>query len=113
MFCNYCGSEVDGNIRFCPNCGHEIGSLNQINNASVDTQDDNNAMIGFILGLISLAVPLTAIPGIVFSAKGLKSEKRKALAGVGLGVSIVTTCITVFIIILYVFIFLFYWGMLY
>lgn len=35
MFCKYCGNEVSGHVKFCPNCGADIReSANTTNNTS-------------------------------------------------------------------------------
>ena len=35
MFCKYCGNEVSGHVKFCPNCGADIReSANSANNTS-------------------------------------------------------------------------------
>ncbi len=106
MYCKYCGSKVEGNARFCENCGHEINTLKQIDSVSAsqisETQEDKYAIIGFALGLASLSMPIVAIPGIIFSIKGKNSEKRKTLASVGLGVSIASIVLFTLFLFLYI-----------
>ena len=68
---------------------------------SDDEKREKNAMIGFILGLVSIIawiIPLFGYPvsicGIVFSAKGLNSNINKGKAITGLILSIVFIVIT-------------------
>ncbi|MBR6690256.1 MAG: DUF4190 domain-containing protein [Bacilli bacterium] len=64
---------------------------------------DKNAVVGFILGLVSIAawlIPLFGYPvsicGIIFSSKGLKSTINKGKAITGLVLSIVFLVFTLF-----------------
>lgn len=60
-------------------------STSQNNDYEQDTKADKDALIGFILGLGGLIiVPLAAIPGLIYSIRGLKSYKRKGFAIAGL-----------------------------
>lgn len=90
-FCSNCGKELNEIQNVCLNCGVAI-----INTTQSDEKIDKNAVIGFILGLISIAawlIPLFGYPvsicGIIFSAKGLKSTSNKGKAIAGLVLSIV------------------------
>ena len=96
-FCRNCGKELEINENNCMNCG--------VTNQNVVYMESNpierHAMVGFILGLCSIAawlLPLLGYPvticGIVFSAKGMKSNKKKGKAIAGLVLSIVFLVIT-------------------
>lgn len=63
------------------------------------TKADGYALTGLILGIVSgvcCCLPFIGLPcavlGIIFSAKGLKSESRKAMAVIGLILSIIFVC---------------------
>lgn len=90
-FCRNCGKELNEEQNVCLNCGVAVASATKTNNKA-----DRNAMVGFILGLVSIVawfIPLFGYPvcicGIIFSAKGLKSSTNKGKAITGLVLSIV------------------------
>lgn len=79
----------------------EIEEVVKVESTEVDKKVENNALVGFILGLCSIIawfIPLIGYPvtivGIVFSAKGLKSEKSKGKAVAGLVLSIIFLVVT-------------------
>ena len=97
-FCRNCGKELNDNQAICLNCGVAVAP-----STSVSEKVDKNAVVGFILGLVSIAawlIPLFGYPvsicGIVFSAKGLKSQANKGKAITGLVLSIVFLVFTFF-----------------
>lgn len=86
-FCRNCGKEIGENQNVCSNCGTFVN--NPVDDAS------RKATVGLVLGLVSIVawiLPLAGYPvticGIVFSAKGLKSEAGKGKATAGLILSI-------------------------
>ena len=69
-------------------------SNSQNNDYEPDSKADKDAFIGFILGLAGLIiVPLAAIPGLIYSIRGLKSYKRKGFAIAGLVINILAILI--------------------
>ena len=77
------------------------GGINNSNNASNTDKRKTQAMIGFILGLVSIIawfIPLFGFPvticGIVFSALGMKSPANKGKAVAGLTLSIIFLVVT-------------------
>jgi len=90
-FCRNCGKELNENQSVCLNCGVAVTPVNK-----PSEKCDKNAVVGFILGLVSIIawlIPLFGYPvsicGIIFSAKGLKSQTNKGKAITGLVLSIV------------------------
>lgn len=90
-FCGNCGKEVNEYQNVCLNCGVSITPSIKPNSKA-----DKNALVGFILGLVSIIawlLPFIGYPvcicGIIFSAKGLKSTNSKGKAIAGLVLSIV------------------------
>lgn len=90
-FCGNCGKELNEKQDVCLNCGVLITQNIRTNN-----KFEKNAVIGFILGLISILVwllPFIGYPvcicGIIFSSKGLKSTTNKGKAIAGLVLSII------------------------
>lgn len=90
-FCRNCGKELNEEQSVCLNCGVAVASATKTN-----SKVDKNAIVGFILGLVSIVawlIPLFGYPvgicGIIFSAKGLKSSTNKGKAITGLVLSIV------------------------
>ena len=69
----------------------------QNNDYEPDSKADKDAFIGFILGLAGLIiVPLAAIPGLIYSIRGLKSNKRKGFAIAGLIINVLAILILLF-----------------
>lgn len=62
------------------------------------SQYDSAAVAGFVLGLLGWFYFLTAIPGFIYSLKGLKSKKNHGLAIAGLVLSSIFLAILVIII---------------
>ena len=92
-FCPKCGKELNEGENFCANCGNTVMSPEQ--------KADKFAVTGMVLGLVSIVawlLPLIGYPvsicGIVFSAKGLKSETGKSKATAGLVLSIIFLILT-------------------
>ena len=76
-------------------------STSQNNDYERDSKADKDALIGFILGLAGLIiVPLAAIPGLIYSIRGLKSYKRKGFAIAGLVINVLAILILLFYILL-------------
>ena len=123
MYCKKCGKMVEDNSAFCPYCGadlrdqEEVDEAIEVAEATYTNEDDGPwkvfALLGFILGIVSLAGAIftvglyTGIPGIVLSALGKKSKdpdrQEKAAKGlklsiVGLIVSIVVEIILVVVV---------------
>lgn len=89
-FCSNCGKELNENQAVCLNCGVSVAKNNYM-----QEKVDKNALVGFILGLISIVawiIPLFGYPvticSIVFSSKGLNStnNRGKAIAGLVLAI---------------------------
>ncbi len=81
-YCSNCGKKLNEGENVCSNCQNQ--------NNDVISKTDKNALIGFILGLVSVVswiIPIfgyaTGICGLVFSIKGMNSEvnRGKAIAG--------------------------------
>jgi len=97
-FCSNCGAKLNEEQAVCLECGVLINNTNKTNNNvnSNVNKSDKSSLVGFILGLVSIAawiIPLFGYPvticGIIFSAKGLKSinGKGKAIAGLILSIT--------------------------
>ena len=71
-------------------------SISQNNDYEPDSKADKDALIGFILGLAGLFIQLAAIPGLIYSIRGLKSYKRKGFAIAGLVINVLAILILLF-----------------
>jgi hypothetical protein len=83
----------------------EVSTPTEDKNGSNDTfvgernQYDRAAVTGFVLGILGWFLFITAIPGFIFSIKGLKSRKNRGLALAGLILSSFFTLILLIYII--------------
>lgn len=78
------------------------GSINNNGSASLNEKGKTQAIIGLILGLVSIVawyIPLIGFPvtiiGIIFSAIGMKSQTNKGKAIAGLTLSIIFLVVTI------------------
>lgn len=78
------------------------GSINSSNNVRNTEKGKTQAIIGLILGLVSIVawyIPLIGFPvtiiGIIFSAIGMKSQTNKGKAIAGLTLSIIFLIVTI------------------
>ena len=118
MYCEYCGSFVPDDQKFCSNCGAQIPKkpayayqpVNQsvevtpgmVRNVSVEVPRSRvvnyTAKIGMIFGIVSMVTIfilytniVPAVIGFIFSLKGLK--KSKELGGRGMCIAgIILSC---------------------
>lgn len=107
MFCKNCGTKVEDNSKFCPNCGSALDVVEVVNEEKVvfvkETPQQNSvergpwkafATVGNVLGILSFVFSFIPIlnyislilsePAIVFSALGKKSISRRGKANAGL-----------------------------
>ena len=94
VFCNKCGRNVEDGMKFCDNCGNRLYSENEetLDNTAyrtADTKPKTNimAIVGFILGCVSLLINFWGIIGIaalIFSIVGLTQIKNNGGGGKGL-----------------------------
>ncbi|MBO5213377.1 MAG: zinc-ribbon domain-containing protein [Clostridia bacterium] len=113
MKCSVCNSELQEGQSFCSYCGTKIEAEQpaeavaaeatvvtpeepsvQQNPTETKNPADTHALVGLILGICSMVCCCLGLPagivGIIFSAKGLKSETRKGMAIPGLILSILS-----------------------
>lgn len=101
MKCSNCNNEVYENLNYCTKCGNKINNEQE---KKIPRCFDVFAKLGFGIGLASLISCIFfgfgiffAEHGIVFSALGKKSIKRKKMANVGLTISIISLILNVVI----------------
>ncbi len=67
---------------------NNFGSDPKNGNFSFDEKADRDALLGFIFSIVGwFILPFLAIPGLIYSIRGLKSFKRKGLAIAGVIIS--------------------------
>lgn len=120
MYCKHCGTDLEENVKFCPNCGAEqtAEAAEPVAEPVLDNEfeEKKNAMAGSalvwgILGLVFSASSWLAILGIIFSGIAKKkvaeyvafagelegrAKAGSILAKIGMIVGIVTVAILVF-----------------
>ncbi len=76
----------------------DLGSDPKNGNFNYNEKADKDALVGFIFSIASwLLLPFFAIPGLIYSIRGLKSFKRKGLAIAGV---IISSLVLLFLILL-------------
>lgn len=123
MYCRNCGTKIDEDVKFCPNCGENLQSTAQEPSTSTGTPEvveDKPAkvwtifsQVGKILGIVCLATSLIpyinyislefAIAGIVFSCLGrkAKTEETDKNCSLGLKLSIAAVVVSFVMAVLY------------
>lgn len=80
-----------------------LGSDPKNGNFSYDEKADRDALLGFIFSIVGwFILPFLAIPGLIYSIRGLKSFRRKGLAIAGVIISsLVLLLLLLFIFLLF------------
>ena len=82
MYCKHCGTDLEENVKFCPNCGAEqtAGAAEPVAEPIADNEFEakkdamaGSALVWGILGLVFAASSWLAILGIIFS--GIAKKK--------------------------------------
>jgi len=117
-FCSSCGTQINENAVFCSNCGNQMTNKQEQNlqiNQNMYQQNINKskintmALVGFIMGCVSIFLSFWGIVGIValvFSIIGLNqingtNENGKGLAITGIIFGIIGVLWGVFSILLF------------
>lgn len=82
MYCKWCGSKVDGNSKFCPNCGKEVLASND-GSQSVANGDSNvvkEEKTNVWFAVLSFLIPLAGL--IIFLVKKDKEPKTAKASGI-------------------------------
>ncbi len=96
MVCQNCGTNIDENQNFCPNCGAARADCSNTSETTEQKVTDpapqawsKKAITGFVLSLIGLIVAALpcGITGLVFSSIALTQTANKNLKGKGLAIS--------------------------
>lgn len=112
MYCKKCGKQVEDGSSFCPYCGADLREQEvEVVEANVESEKPQEsrgpwkvfAIVGYVLGIVGFVTSFFliglefSVPGIVFSALGLKTtdEDAKAKAKKGLKLSIAGTIISI------------------
>jgi Tfp pilus assembly protein PilE len=110
MFCSKCGTEIAGDVKYCPNCGNSL--VPNIQNIASETpiqyHESGRGSVILILGILGLIFgPFTGIPAWVMGAGDLKKIKtgiislgERSSTKVGMVLGIITTMIVPFVIIM-------------
>ena len=109
MFCSNCGSELVGDIKYCPKCGTSIfpNLTTTVNEPSFKYHESGRGTLILILGIFSFLLgPFLGIPAWVMGHGDLKKIKNgiidlneKATTKIGMIFGIITTLLIPFIII--------------
>ena len=82
-YCEHCGSKLEKETAFCPNCGAAIKGKKEevsgtvVNNNGVETKVKDNTTTAFVLSLIgALCCTYVAIPGLIMSILALRDMKE-------------------------------------
>ena len=108
-YCKFCGSQIEDNAKFCPNCGARLEEERVVNNISSNEEDlptNGLGIAGFILSLVSIFVPIVywyfPIIALVLSSIAFAHREGKAQKGLtkaGFIISLVITILKILIVI--------------
>lgn len=93
MFCKKCGTKINFETRFCPNCGEAMwldNTKNPVNLSSTPKPLNTMCVIGFVTSIISLFLNFWGIIGIIatiLSVVGLVNYSEKENRGKGLAIA--------------------------
>lgn len=106
MYCNKCGKELESGASFCSFCGAKVETVEVVGERVDLTKEPRGpwkafGLVGFILGIVSLAmswIPMVGfifsmvlgITGIVLSSLGKRSVINHSKANTGLTLSIIS-----------------------
>ena len=107
MFCKNCDKEIDNDSRFCKFCSTEItkerpeGKKKEEQKESSQVKKNKFAVIGFILGIISIffsSIGIIPILALIFSVIGFYQIDKgkgegKTMAAIGLILGIIYTIV--------------------
>lgn len=109
-YCKNCGTSIDDDVVFCPNCGQSTLSNNatqtQVNATYSNNEPEESNIMGIlsiVFGALGLFIPIMSIVGIVMSAIGLKKlqqQQNKTLCKIGLIISIIVTVLNAIVILI-------------
>ena len=121
MYCRNCGTELDENVKFCPNCGEPVqDTVQHHSTTTAEVVEDKPpkvwsvfSVVGKVLGIVCLATSLIpflnyislelGIVGIVLSCLGKKAKTEEAYknCSLGLKLSIAAVAVSVVTVIVY------------
>ena len=87
MFCKNCGKEISDTAKYCPECGASQSEPTPVEEAPVNTiqgERSNFALLGFILGIISIFISfkgILPIGAIVLSIIGMNECDKEGRTG--------------------------------
>lgn len=118
MICLKCGSEIDDNSSFCPNCGEKIQTNNftPFNNEQKNYYNLNNQSIGLgvaslVLGILAIVSFWSIIPPVIFAVLSIvfgaiqiskKCGKAMSIAGIITSIIGIILVVIMFIFAMYV-----------
>ena len=74
MYCNQCGSEINSETKFCPNCGNKVSKTTKKNEAGVRKEIKNESRYQSkkipILGLIIMLILEIILTFIIYQITG-------------------------------------------
>ena len=93
--CKVCGTEIEDDVKVCPECGNSAEEVVEATPVKVKNQPNPMALTGFIIGIVSFIISYfkylgttLSVAALTFSIIGIitakKNKSPKALAVVGL-----------------------------
>lgn len=92
MLCSNCGSKLNGDVKFCPNCGKEVLNSNTTNQIS-DKNNDEKVNVGLVI--LSFIIPLAGL--IIFLTKKDNEPKTAKASGICALVSFILEIIAILV----------------
>lgn len=88
-FCKFCGAKLEGNEKFCPECGKVV---------SLDEPPVHVDDACLLWGILSFFIPLVGIVLYFKYAKTRPKSAKGALTGIILQIAIILLCIVCFFV---------------
>lgn len=103
MYCNRCGSELDENTNFCPNCGSPVNGT-QPNFVNTKDKDDGN-VIAILAIVFSVIMPLVGLIIALVCRKQYSDPNAQSKFKIAIIISSILLGISAFFVLIWIILF--------
>lgn len=92
MYCKYCGTELNNDAKFCPNCGKPVNEETSLNQTkAIQSSNEDSGSLGW--GILGFFIPIV---GLILYLVWKDSKPKDALmAGKGALISVIVSVVLV------------------